>query len=63
LPNDFSGATGCGIRKTLKYELVASPLVVQVSGTKENAVWIAILPCKWLFRGAQSSQTWSDTNA
>jgi hypothetical protein len=32
-------------------------------GTKENAVSIAILPSKWLFRGAQSSQTWSDTNA
>jgi hypothetical protein len=61
--SDFSGATGCCIRKTLKYELVASPLVVQVSGTKENAVSIAILPSKWLFRGAQSSQTWSDTNA
>jgi hypothetical protein len=63
LPNDFSGATGCGIRKTSKYELVASPLVVQVSGTKENVASMAILPSKWRFRGAQSSQTWSDTNA
>src|SRR6476619_3064274 len=39
--------------QNLEYELVASPLVVQVSGTKENAVSIAILPSKWLFRGAK----------
>ena len=44
-PKGFSGATDCdGIRKTMKYELTASPFVLQVSGTKENAVSIAILP-------------------
>ena len=44
-PKGFSSATDCdGIRKTMKYELTASPFVLQVSGTKENAVSIAILP-------------------
>jgi hypothetical protein len=44
-PKAFSGATDCdGIRKTMKYELSASPFVVQVSGTKEDSVSIAVLP-------------------
>jgi hypothetical protein len=44
-PKAFSGATDCdGIRKTVKYELSASPFVVQVSGIRENSVSIAILP-------------------
>jgi hypothetical protein len=44
-PKAFSGATDCdGIRKTMKYELSASPLVLQVSGTKDNSISIAILP-------------------
>ena len=44
-PKAFSGATDCdGIRKTMKYELSASPLVLQISGIKENAISIAILP-------------------
>ena len=44
-PKAFSGATDCdGIRKTMKYELSASPCVVQVSGTKEDSVSIAVLP-------------------
>jgi hypothetical protein len=44
-PKGFSGATDCdGIRKTMKYELAASPFVLQVSGAKENSVSIAILP-------------------
>ena len=44
-PKEFSGATDCdGIRKTMKYELSASPLVLQVSGTKDNSISIAILP-------------------
>jgi len=43
-PKGFSGATDCdGIRKTMKYELTANPFVLQVSGTRENAVSIAIL--------------------
>ena len=44
-PKAHSGATDCaGIRKTMKYELSASPFVLQVSGTKEDSVSIAILP-------------------
>jgi hypothetical protein len=44
-PKAFSGATDCdGIRKTMKYEISASPFVLQVSGLKENSVSIAILP-------------------
>jgi hypothetical protein len=44
-PKGFSGATDCdGIRKTMKYELSASPFVLQISGTKEDSVSIAILP-------------------
>jgi hypothetical protein len=44
-PKAFSGATDCdGIRKIMKYELAAQPFVLQVSGTKEGAISIAILP-------------------
>ena len=44
-PKAFSGATDCdGIRKTMKYEISASPFVLQVSGTREETVSIAILP-------------------
>ena len=44
-PKAFSGATDCdGIRKTMKYEIAASPLLLQVSGTREDAVSVAILP-------------------
>ena len=36
-PKAFSGATDCdGIRKTMKYELSASPFVLQVSGTRRD---------------------------
>jgi hypothetical protein len=44
-PKAFSGATDCdGIRKTMKYEISASPFVLQISGTKENSISVAILP-------------------
>jgi hypothetical protein len=44
-PKAFSGATDCdGIRKTMKYEIGNSPFVLQISGTKENSVSVAILP-------------------
>jgi hypothetical protein len=43
----FSGATDCdGIRKTMKYELSARPFVLQISGTKEDSISIAILPAE-----------------
>ena len=46
-PKAHSGATDCdGIRKTVKFELSANPFVVQVSGTKEDSVSIAILPAE-----------------
>jgi hypothetical protein len=44
-PKAFSGATDCdGIRKTMKYEIGPGPFVLQVSGTNENSVSVAILP-------------------
>jgi hypothetical protein len=44
-PKAFSGATDCdGIRKTMKYEIGASPFVLQISGAREDSVSIAILP-------------------
>jgi hypothetical protein len=44
-PKAFSGATDCdGIRKTMKYEISASPFVLQISGAKDNSLSIAILP-------------------
>ena len=44
-PKAFSGATDCdGIRKTMKYEIGASPFLLQVSGTREDSISIAILP-------------------
>src|ERR1700759_4981974 len=44
-PKAFSGATDCdGIRKTMKCELAAQPFVLQVSGAKDSAISIAILP-------------------
>jgi hypothetical protein len=46
-PVAFSGATDCdGIRKTMKYELSAQPVVLQVSGAKDNSLSIAILPAQ-----------------
>ncbi|MBR1284188.1 hypothetical protein JQ597_19245 [Bradyrhizobium sp. AUGA SZCCT0177] len=44
-PKAHSGATDCdGIRKTMKFELSANPFVLQISGTRENSISIAILP-------------------
>jgi hypothetical protein len=44
-PKAFSGATDCdGIRKTMKYELSASPFVLQISGAKDDSISAAVLP-------------------
>jgi hypothetical protein len=44
-PRGFSGATDCeGIRKTMKYEISQNPFLLQVSGTREDSISIAILP-------------------
>lgn len=41
----FSGATDCdGIRKVVKFELRAEPLVVQVSGVAADTIIMAITP-------------------
>jgi len=46
-PVAFSGATDCdGIRKTMKYELSGQPVVLQVSGARDNSLSIAILPAQ-----------------
>jgi hypothetical protein len=46
-PEAFSGATDCdGIRKTMKYELAAKPFVLQISGARDNAISVAILPAE-----------------
>src|SRR5665213_1497754 len=46
-PRGFSGATDCdGIRKTMKYQLSASPFVMQISGSREDSISIAILPAE-----------------
>lgn len=46
-PAGFSGATDCnGIRKTMKYELAAEPFLLQISGARENAISVAILPAE-----------------
>ena len=42
-PTAFSGATDCeGIRKTVKFDLSASPFVLQISGVRENSLAIVI---------------------
>ena len=44
-PTAFSGATDCeGIRKTVKFDLSASPFVLQISGARENSISLAIQP-------------------
>jgi hypothetical protein len=46
-PKAFSGAMDCdGIRKTMKYEISASPFLLQISGARENSISIAILPAE-----------------
>ena len=44
-PVAFSGATDCeGIRKTVKFELSASPFVLQFSNVRENSISFVIQP-------------------
>jgi hypothetical protein len=39
----FSGATGCeGIRKSVKFDLAAQPLTVELSGVPANSIKIAV---------------------
>ncbi|MCG6204399.1 hypothetical protein LPW26_07120 [Rhodopseudomonas sp. HC1] len=44
-PADFSGATDCnGLRKLVRYRLVAGELSLQFSGVGANAIRLAIVP-------------------
>ncbi len=44
-PKAFSGATDCdGIRKTVKFELSASPFVLQLTGIRDTSISVASLP-------------------
>ena len=44
-PTAFSGARDCeGIRKTMKYDLAASPFILQISGARQDTLSVAILP-------------------
>jgi hypothetical protein len=41
----FSGALGCeGIRKSVKFELSAAPLLVQLSGVRSDSIRVVITP-------------------
>jgi hypothetical protein len=44
-PKAFSGVTGCdGIRKTVKFDLVAGPAIIQVSSVPASTIKIAVMP-------------------
>lgn len=44
-PKAFSGVTGCeGIRKTMKFDLVAGTATIQVSGVPEPSIKMAVMP-------------------
>jgi hypothetical protein len=41
----FSGATGCeGVRKSVKFELTAQPLTIELSGVPSDSIGIAVSP-------------------
>jgi hypothetical protein len=41
----FSGATGCeGVRKSVKFDLTAQPLTIELSGVPDNTIGIAVSP-------------------
>jgi len=42
---DFSGAAGCdGIRKSVKFELTATPFVVEITGSPTETIAVVITP-------------------
>lgn len=44
-PAAFSGATDCdGIRKTMKFDLAAKPLTLQISGVKADKIDLLVQP-------------------
>jgi hypothetical protein len=39
----FSGATGCdGVRKSVKFDLTGAPFVIELSGTKAQAIGVVV---------------------
>ncbi|GAB1718042.1 MAG: hypothetical protein NTAFB05_30840 [Nitrobacter sp.] len=43
--NSFGGVTGCaGVRKSVRYELSAGPVIIQVSGAAKNTINLAFSP-------------------
>lgn len=44
-PRAFSGVTGCdGIRKVVKFDLVAGPAIIQISSVSEPVIKMAVVP-------------------
>jgi hypothetical protein len=44
-PSAFSGANGCeGVRKSVKFDLAARPLTIELSGVPDNAIGIVVSP-------------------
>jgi hypothetical protein len=44
-PSAFSGAKGCdGIAKSVKFDLAATPFVIEVSGTSAGAIGLVVTP-------------------
>jgi hypothetical protein len=41
----FSGATGCeGVRKSVKFDLAATPFIIEISGTTVQSIAIVVTP-------------------
>jgi hypothetical protein len=44
-PGAFSGASGCeGLAKSVKFELAATPFVIELSGTSAHAIALVVTP-------------------
>ena len=46
-PKGFSGVTGCnGARKSVRFDLSAGPVTIQVSGVAKDAINVAFTPAR-----------------
>jgi hypothetical protein len=44
-PKGFSGVTGCdGARKSVRFDLAAGPLTIQLSGVAQDTISVALMP-------------------
>lgn len=44
-PKAFSGVTGCdGARKSVRFDLAAGPITIQVSGVAKDTINVAVMP-------------------